>query len=187
MFQRWILSTNIDKSTLNQRGYQVDRRHDVISTYINVESTLGVCWELISIVNWIFHLSDFLRSFMISFKYDLILLKYSLTNSVLFYHRYFHIHYNCYSKNYFLLLLLTLNYLLLLVYNNILHGQKVLSIGNYPSLTASFSFFSLEISLISLTVVSSISIFSLKETPKQLFFSECCKIFNNSFFIEHLQ
>ena len=30
---------------MNQREYQVDRRRDVISTYINVESTLGVCWE----------------------------------------------------------------------------------------------------------------------------------------------
>ena len=36
---------NVDKSTLNQRGYQVDRRRNVISTYINVESTLSVCWE----------------------------------------------------------------------------------------------------------------------------------------------
>ena len=35
---------NVDKSTLNQRGYYVDRRRDVISTYINVESTLSVCW-----------------------------------------------------------------------------------------------------------------------------------------------
>ena len=29
---------------LNQRGYYVDQRRDVISTYINVESTLSVCW-----------------------------------------------------------------------------------------------------------------------------------------------
>ena len=35
---------NFDKSTLNQRGYYVDQRRDVISTYINVESTLSVCW-----------------------------------------------------------------------------------------------------------------------------------------------
>ena len=41
-FYRWI---NVDKSTLNQRGYHVDQRRDVISTYINVESTLSVCWE----------------------------------------------------------------------------------------------------------------------------------------------
>ena len=34
---RWI---NFDKSTLNQRVYHVDRRRDIISTYINVESTL---------------------------------------------------------------------------------------------------------------------------------------------------
>ena len=34
---------NVDKSTLNQRGYHVDRRRDVISPYINVESTLSVC------------------------------------------------------------------------------------------------------------------------------------------------
>ena len=37
---------NVDKSTLNQRGYYVDRRRDAISTYINVESTLSVCWVL---------------------------------------------------------------------------------------------------------------------------------------------
>ena len=35
---------NFDKSTFNQRGYYVDRRRDVISTYINVQSTLSVCW-----------------------------------------------------------------------------------------------------------------------------------------------
>ena len=40
-FYRWI---NVDKSTLNQRGYHVDWRRDVISTYIDVESTLSVCW-----------------------------------------------------------------------------------------------------------------------------------------------
>ena len=37
---------NVDKSALNQCGYHDDRRHDVISTYINVESTLRVCWEI---------------------------------------------------------------------------------------------------------------------------------------------
>ena len=35
---------NVDKSTLNKRGYDVDRQHDVISTYINVKSTLNVSW-----------------------------------------------------------------------------------------------------------------------------------------------
>ena len=55
-FYRWI---NVDKSTLNQRGYHVDRCRDVISTYINVESTLSICWDslplpLVSLILWIF-------------------------------------------------------------------------------------------------------------------------------------
>ena len=41
-FYRWV---NVDKSTLNQRGCHVDRRRDVISTYIKVESMSSVCWE----------------------------------------------------------------------------------------------------------------------------------------------
>ena len=40
--------------------------------------------KLFAIVNWIFHVSDFLELFMISFKYGLILSKYSSTGSVLF-------------------------------------------------------------------------------------------------------
>ena len=39
---------NVDKSTLNQHGYHVHRRRDFISTYINVDSTLSVCWEMVS-------------------------------------------------------------------------------------------------------------------------------------------
>ena len=42
-FYRWI---SVDRSTLNQPGYHVDRSRDVISTFINVESTLGVCWVI---------------------------------------------------------------------------------------------------------------------------------------------
>ena len=38
--------------------------------------------KLIVIANWIFHVSDFLRSFMISFKYGLILLRYSSPDSI---------------------------------------------------------------------------------------------------------
>ena len=56
--------------------------------------------KLIAIVNWIFHVSDFLRVFMMLLKYCLILLRYSSTDSVSFYHHYFYIQYNCYSKNY---------------------------------------------------------------------------------------
>ena len=39
--------------------------------------------KLFAIVNWIFHVSEFLRLFMMSFKYSLILLRYSSTDSVL--------------------------------------------------------------------------------------------------------
>ena len=47
--------------------------------------------KLIAIVNWIFHVSDFLRVFMMLLKYCLILLRYSSTDSVSFYHHYFYI------------------------------------------------------------------------------------------------
>ena len=40
--------------------------------------------KLFAIVNRIFHLSDFLRLVIMSFKYGLILLRYSLTDNVLF-------------------------------------------------------------------------------------------------------
>ena len=72
--------------------------------------------KLIAIVNWIFHVSDVLRSFMISFKYGLILLRYSSIDSVLLLLTFFfRIQYICCSKN----------YLLLLVCNNlVLPSQK---------------------------------------------------------------
>ena len=63
-------------------------------------------------------MSDFLRLVMISFKYDLILLRHSSTDSVLFLSPLlFCIQYNYYSKN----------YQLLLIYNSLLpllHSQK---------------------------------------------------------------
>ena len=34
---------SVDKWTLIQHGYHVDRRRDVISTHINVESTFSFC------------------------------------------------------------------------------------------------------------------------------------------------
>ena len=40
--------------------------------------------KLIVIVNWIFHVWNVLRSFMIYFKYGLTLLRHSSTDSVLF-------------------------------------------------------------------------------------------------------
>ena len=47
--------------------------------------------KVIAIVHWIFYVSDFLRLFIMSFKYGLVLLRYSSTDSVYFYHRYFRI------------------------------------------------------------------------------------------------
>ena len=40
--------------------------------------------KLFAIINWIFHVSDFLRLFVMSFKYRLILLRHFLTDCVLF-------------------------------------------------------------------------------------------------------
>ena len=40
--------------------------------------------KLFAVVYLIFHVSEFLRLFMMSFKYSLILLRYSPTDSVLF-------------------------------------------------------------------------------------------------------
>lgn len=37
---------------MNQRGYQSDQRHDVISKYINVESTLSICQDRLMIGEW---------------------------------------------------------------------------------------------------------------------------------------
>ena len=40
--------------------------------------------KLITVVDWIFHVSDFLRLFMLSIKYDLISWSYSLIDMILF-------------------------------------------------------------------------------------------------------
>ena len=52
------------------------------------------------IVNWMLHVSDFFRSFMVSFKYDQILLRYYSNDSFYFYHHYFHIQYNSCFKSF---------------------------------------------------------------------------------------
>ena len=40
--------------------------------------------KIIAIVNWIFHVSDCLRSFTMPLKYGVILLRYASTDSMLF-------------------------------------------------------------------------------------------------------
>ena len=49
------------------------------SSSLSMEET-----KLFAVVNWIFPVSNFLRLFMMSFKYGLISLRYSSTDSVLF-------------------------------------------------------------------------------------------------------
>ena len=63
--------------------------------------------NLIAIVNCIFHVSEFFRSSMISFKYGLILLKYFSNDSFYFYYHYFHIQYDSSFKSYLFLLVST--------------------------------------------------------------------------------
>ena len=97
--------------------------------------------KIIVIVNWIFHVSDFLRSFMTSFKYGLILSRYySIFVTITF--------------EFNIIIIYSKNYLLLLVYNNLLsfsYSKKMLNISKYSiSLIPLTSFFSLKRFLISL-------------------------------------
>ena len=109
--------------------------------------------KLIAIVNWIFHVSDILKSFMISFKYRLILLGYSSTDSVFCNHG-FCIQYNYYSKN----------YQLLLSYDIFFKLKKVCNISNYSvSCFCFFSYFSLKRFLISLIMLFSIFFLILRK------------------------
>ena len=73
--------------------------------------------KLFAIVNWILHVSKRLRLFMVPFKYNLILLRYSSSDSVYFYHHYFCIQYNCYSQNYLPMLKKILNFFKYSVFN----------------------------------------------------------------------
>ena len=55
---------NVDKSRLNQHAYHIDQLRDVISTYINVESTLIVCWVRGILLNiYVFNLMNFTKLF----------------------------------------------------------------------------------------------------------------------------
>ena len=69
--------------------------------HISPSSSLSSLEEtkLTVIVNWISHVSSFLRSFMISFKYGLILLRYCSTENFFFFQLHFYIQYNSYCKN----------------------------------------------------------------------------------------
>ena len=79
--------------------------------------------KLTGIVNWIFHVLGFLRSFMISFKYGLILSKYISIDSVLFLAE-SKITYSCWFIITFLL-----------------HAQKVSNISHYSVFDCFILFF----------------------------------------------
>ena len=61
--------------------------------------------KLIAIATWIFYESDFLRLYIISFKYGLNYSRYSLLIGLCVYHYHFCMQYNCCSKNYLFLLM----------------------------------------------------------------------------------
>ena len=98
--------------------------------------------KLTTIVSWIFHVSDFLSLF-ISFKYDLTLLRCSLTNSVLF------------------LSPFLLDAILLLL-------QKSITLTGLDQFSSSFS----KTILISLSIISLIALFSFSRVKKFLIFSK---------------
>ena len=102
------------------------------SSSLSLEET-----KLIGMVNWISHVSDFLRSFTRPFKYGLILRRYFQLIVFYFYHLYFNIQYHYYSKN--LQVQIILFFML----------KKSLII---LSLIASFSFLSLRRFILSLIV-----------------------------------
>ena len=119
--------------------------------YITGSSSLSLEQiRLIAIVYWIFHISDFLRLFMISFKYGVILVNIFQLIVLYFYNCYFHIQYNYCSKD--------KDYLVLRLYN-IFFFFRLKNISNISK----FSFFSADMFIYTLTVLSSISFFNLNK------------------------
>ena len=104
--------------------------------------------KVIAVLNWIFHVSGRLRLFMISFKYGLISSTYYLTDSVFFYHHYFHVQYNCpYEK-----------YQPLLVFNNFIFFDSARALISLIILSLIASIFLIMLSSI---VLSSIVLLSV--------------------------
>ena len=110
----------------------------------------------VAIVIWILHALDLLKLLLIFFKYVLILLIYSSTDSFFFCHRYFHNQHNYCSKD----------YLFLVLCNNLLFmsscPKRFLISLIVIFLITLFFIFGLKRFLISLTVVPSISFFNRK-------------------------
>ena len=82
--------------------FHLRRTCDVTGTYKKMSLRRGHDVLLpggVAIFNWIFHLSNFWRTFLMFFKYGLILLEYFWLIRFYCYHHYFHIQYGCCYKN----------------------------------------------------------------------------------------
>ena len=90
LFWYLFLSDSKSSSTTSSASSFIIISMSPVFECISYSSSLSSLEEtkLIASINWIFYVSDFLRSFMISYKYGLILLRYSSTDSV-FYDHYF--------------------------------------------------------------------------------------------------
>ena len=87
--------------------------------------------KLVTIVNWIFHLSDFLGLFT-PFKHSLILLDIIQLIIFYFYHNYFHVQYNYYSKIFY-------SYWLIIILSFML--KKIPNIPSYSNFNSFIFFF----------------------------------------------
>ena len=127
----------------------VDINHKFYLINLWMHYTLSRRNKLVSIVNWIFHVSNVLRSFKMPFKEGLILSWYFSVGSVLFL-----------SVTFIIKIILTLKNSYRFVICFMLKMFLISLITQY--LVASFSFFNLKRFFISLIAVSSISCVSLK-------------------------
>ena len=100
--------------TSSALSYQYDFYFIILWMHYTLSISVFRRNEVNSYCNWIFHVSDFLRLFMVSFKYGLLSSSVPWSTGFYFYHHYFHIRCNCTCKC----------YLLLLVCKNLLLAQK---------------------------------------------------------------
>ena len=108
---------------------------------------------------------------MVSFKHDLILLRYFLEDSVflVFYHRYFHIQCSCIPNIIYSYWFIILLFFIML--------KKISNISNYSVFNCFIFFFSLKrflISLIAVSFVSFCSFFNLKRFLTSLIMLVLC-------------
>ena len=108
--------------------------------------------KLIAIIKWSFHVSGFLRSFMISFKYSLILWSYFSIDSVLYQSPLIHVQYISAPE-------IVYSFWFIIIF--FFQLKKVPNISNYSVFNCFKFFFILKRFLILLTVLFSISFLTL--------------------------